>query len=160
MQSIMSVVKTTLMGGSLFLVPLVATVLILSKAMRYAAQVLRPVEQILPRRTNVGLAVADVLAGMCLLAISFLAGLFAQTAFGKRINQRIEELILGKIPGYTFLEGAVGDTDDVGARTGLEVALASIDDAWLISFIFEEFPDAPWSRLYRAPLPLPREMFT
>jgi hypothetical protein len=47
MKSMMSVVKTALTGYLLFLVPLVATVLILSEAMRYAAQLfLRPVEQI------------------------------------------------------------------------------------------------------------------
>ena len=66
MKSVTAFVKTTLIGGLLFLVPLVATIVILSKAMRYAAQILRPEEHVLLRRTIVGLAVADVLAIVCL----------------------------------------------------------------------------------------------
>ena len=113
MKSVIAFVKTTLIGRVLFLVPLVAMIVILSKAMRYAAQILRPAERVLPRRTIVGLAVADVLAMVCLLAIGFFAGLFAQTALGKRLSRRIEELILGKIPGYTLLRGIIGDPENI-----------------------------------------------
>ena len=140
-KSVVAFVRTTLIGGLLFPVPLVATIVILSKAMRYAAQILRPVEHVLPRRTIVGLAVADVLAVVCLLAIGFFAGLFAQTTLGKRVSHRIEELILGKIPGYTLLKGVVGDPENISGNAQLKVALASIDDAWLLSFIVEELPD-------------------
>jgi uncharacterized membrane protein len=141
MKPVIAFVKTTLIGGVLFLVPLVATIVILSKAMRYAAQILQPVEHMLPRRTIVGLAVADVLAIVCLMAIGFFAGLLAQTAFGKRLNRRIEDLILGKIPGYTLLRGIIGDPENIGGNHELKVALARIDDAWLFSFIVEELPD-------------------
>jgi uncharacterized membrane protein len=141
MKSVITFVKATLIGGVLFLVPLVATIVILSKAMRYVAQILRPVEHMIPRRTIVGLAVADVLAIVCLLAIGFFAGLLAQTAIGKRLSRRIEELILGKIPGYTLLRGIIGDPENIGGNHELKVALARIDDAWLLSFIVEELPD-------------------
>jgi uncharacterized membrane protein len=141
MKSVTAFVKTTLIGGLLFLVPLVATIVILSKAMRYVAQILRPVEHVLSRQTIVGLAVADILAVVCLLAIGFFAGLFARTTLGKRISRRIEELILGKIPGYTLLRGIVGDPENISGNPKLKVALASIDDAWLFSFIVEELPD-------------------
>jgi uncharacterized membrane protein len=151
MKSVTAFVKTTLIGGLLFLVPLVATIVILSKAMRYAAQILRPVEHVLPRRTIVGLTVADILAVVCLLVIGFFAGLFAQTTLGKRVRQRIEELILGKIPGYTLLKGIVGDPENISGNSHLKVALASIDDAWLLSFIVEELPDGMLADLYPAP---------
>ena len=141
MKSVTAFVKTTLIGGLLFLVPLVATIVILSKAMRYVAQILQPVEHLLPRRTIVGLAVADVLAIGCLLTIGFFAGLFAQTALGKRLSRRIEDLILGKIPGYTLLRGIIGDPENISGNHELKVALARIDDAWLFSFIVEELPD-------------------
>jgi uncharacterized membrane protein len=141
MKSVAAFVKTTLIGGLLFLVPLVATIVILSKAMKFAAQILRPVEHLLPRRTIVGLAVADVLAVVCLLAIGFLAGLFAKTILGRRVSHRIEELILGKIPGYTLLRGIVEDPENISGHSQLRVALANIDDAWLFSFIVEELPD-------------------
>src|SRR5258705_12662951 len=113
MKSVIAFVKTTLIGRVLFLVPLVAMIVILSKAMRYAAQILRPAERVLPRRTIVGLAVADVLGMGCLLAIGFFAGLFAQTALGKSLSRRIEELMLGKIPGYTLLRGIIGDPENI-----------------------------------------------
>jgi uncharacterized membrane protein len=141
MKSVITFVKTTLIGGVLFLVPLVATTVILSKALRYVAQILLPVEHMLPRRTIVGLAVADVLAIVCLLAIGFFSGLVAQTGLGKRFSRRIEELILGKIPGYTLLRGIIGDPENIGGNHELKVALARIDDAWLFSFIVEELPN-------------------
>jgi uncharacterized membrane protein len=141
MKSVITFVKTTLIGGVLFLVPLVATIVILSKAMRYVAQILLPVEHMLPRRTIVGLAVADVLAIVCLLAIGFFSGLVAQTGLGKRFSRHIEELILGKIPGYTLLRGIIGDPENIGGNHELKVALARIDDAWLFPFIVEELPD-------------------
>jgi uncharacterized membrane protein len=141
MKSVIRFVKTTLIGGVLFLVPLVATIVILSKAIRYLAQILRPVEHMLPRRTLVGLAVADILAIGCLLAIGFFSGLVARTRLGKRFSRRIEELIVGKIPGYTLLRGIIGDPGNISGNHELKVALARIDDAWLLSFIVEELPD-------------------
>jgi hypothetical protein len=67
--------------------------------------------------------------------------LFAQTPLGKRFSRRIEELILGKIPGYTLLRGIIGDPENISGNRELKVALARIDDAWLLSFIVEELPD-------------------
>jgi uncharacterized membrane protein len=133
--------KTMLIGGLLFLVPLAATVVVLGKALHFAHQILRPVEQVLPRRTIVGLTAVDILAVIGLLAIGFAAGLFAQTLAGKRISHAIEELILGKIPGYTLLRGIVGDPEKTDGDSKLKVVLATIDDAWLIAFLVEELPD-------------------
>jgi len=48
---------------------------------------------------------------------------------------------LGKIPGYTLLRGIVGDPENLSENAKLKVALANIDDAWLLSFIVEELPD-------------------
>jgi hypothetical protein len=57
------------------------------------------------------------------------------------MSRRIEELILGKFPGYTLLRGVLGDPEHISGNPASKVTLASIDDAWLLSFIVEELPD-------------------
>jgi uncharacterized membrane protein len=76
-----------------------------------------------------------------LLIIGFFAGLLAQTAFASRISQTMEQLILRKMPGYTLFKSVAEGAAGAGDRSQLKVALANIDDAWLISFIVEEHPD-------------------
>ena len=141
MKALLAFVKATFIGGLLFLVPVVATVMILSKAVKFGARILHPVAQLLPNRTVVGIAVADILAVIALLAMGFAAGLFAQTVIGRRVSQHVEHLILSKIPGYTLLKGVAEDANPLGGKTGLKVALANIDDAWLLSFIVEQLED-------------------
>lgn len=141
MKALLAFVKATFIGGMLFLVPVVATIMILSKAVKFGARILHPVEQLLPNRTVVGIAVADILAVIALLAIGVAAGLFAQTVIGQRVSHRVERLILSKIPGYTLLKGVAEDSNPLGGKTGMKVALANIDDAWLLAFIVEQLED-------------------
>jgi uncharacterized membrane protein len=80
-----------------------------------------------------------VAAAILLLLVGFLVGLLARARPVLRVRQAIEQLILRKVPGYTLFktiaEGAAGGRGD------MKVALANIDDAWLMSFIIEEHAD-------------------
>lgn len=134
-------IKTTLVGGVLFLVPIAAAIVILDKALKFTSRMLQPIEHAMPVRTILGIAFADVFAIIALLAIGFFAGLVAQTAVGKRVSEKIESLILGKVPGYTLLKGVLEDPKTMGSQAQLKTALANIDDAWLIAFIVEEHAD-------------------
>jgi uncharacterized membrane protein len=70
-------VKTTLIGGFLFLAPLIIATYVLAKGLSAVETALRPVEQLLPAKTLYGVAAYDVIATLVLVAIAFGAGVVA-----------------------------------------------------------------------------------
>jgi uncharacterized membrane protein len=134
-------VKTTLVGGFLFLIPLGVAIFVLGKVLDAAAKLAQPVAKLFPVERLVGVALEELVAILALLLLAFLAGLLAQTEFGTRMNERIEQLILRKMPGYTLLKSVARGATNIGGDSDLKVALANIDDAWLLSFIVEQHAD-------------------
>ncbi len=141
MKPVLGFLKTTLLGGILFLLPLAITVFVLAKAVELGAKLTGPITRLLPHKTMLGIAMPHLVATLVLLAIAFAAGLAAQTGIGVRLNERLERLILRKTPGYTLLKGMAQGTLGVGSGADVKVALAYIDDAWLVAFIMEQHRD-------------------
>jgi uncharacterized membrane protein len=143
----------TVLAGMLFLAPIMIVVWIGLKLIRALAAMLYPIAHLLPFRSILGLKAPEITAAFLLVVITFIAGLVARTAMARGISARAERLILGKIPGYTLLKsaarGAVGDSTDV------KVALANIDDAWLLAFIIEEKPGAELRTVFVPSAPTP-----
>jgi uncharacterized membrane protein len=131
----MNFIKTTLIGGLLFLVPIVALVLVVNKALDLMLKVAEPVADFLPIDTLAGVAIVNVVAAAIVVIICFVAGLAAYTAPAKRVAASIENAILSKIPGYSLVKGATNsltdsETEDVfpvlvrldgSARVGIEM---------------------------------------
>jgi uncharacterized membrane protein len=135
MKAFLGFVKTTLVGGVLFLLPLLVTLFILKKAVGALGKILRPVAEGIPVEAVAGIHVREILAALLLVAIGFVAGLIAKTTFGKAIRQRLEQLILRKMPGYTLLKSAAAGATGDGAE--VQVALARFDDNTVLGFIVE-----------------------
>jgi uncharacterized membrane protein len=136
-RAVLSFIKTTLVGGLFFLLPLVVAVFLLQKAIQVVAKVLHPVASHLPIASVVGIGAADVLAALLLVGVGFLAGLLGRTGLGSRIHGKLEQLILRKMPGYTLLKGAAG----AEGSAEVEVALARFDDNTVLGFIMEKSAD-------------------
>jgi uncharacterized membrane protein len=127
----------TIIGGVLFLGPLLLLLIIVVQGVRLIAKILNPVASHIPIPPMLGMAVPEIAAALLLILTGFLMGLLAQTALARRLRESIEQLILRKMPGYTLFKAVAEGV--VGEHTGnLKVALANIDDAWLMSFIVEE----------------------
>ncbi len=141
MKPVLGFLKTTLLGGIFFLLPLGITVIVLAKAVEFAAKLMHPITRLLPGKTVIGVTMPNLVAAVVLLAIAFAAGLVARTRVGTQIHERMERLILRRMPGYTLLKGMAQGTLGVGSAGDVKVALAYIDDAWLISFIIEHHRD-------------------
>ena len=75
----MKFLKTTIVGGLLFLVPVVAVVVIIGKALSFMEAVAEPVARFLPIDSLGGVAIVNVVAAVIVLLVSFLAGLLART---------------------------------------------------------------------------------
>ncbi len=126
-------VKTTLLGGAMFLLPLVLVFVLLREAIRHLAQLVAPVVKLLPAQAVGGVAMTHIVAVIILVAIAFLAGLVARPPVGTRLSKALEHLILKKMPGFTLLKSITGQEGDATDPAAATVALANIDDAWLFA---------------------------
>ena len=50
------------------------------------------------------IAVVDLLTVVVIVALYFVAGLFAQTRTGRMLGDLLECAVLGRVPGFTFLK--------------------------------------------------------
>lgn len=101
----MNFLKTTLIGGALFLVPIVVLAIVVAKAFAFMMAVAEPMAGLIPIDRIGGIALANLIAAAIVLLICFGAGLLARTDRAKRFAGSIEDGILSRIPGYSFIKG-------------------------------------------------------
>lgn len=131
----MNLLKATMIGGLIFLVPVVVMLLVLDKAVEIMLDFVEPLADLIPLNTVGGIATANVVALLTILIICLLAGLAARTAPVRRFAEKLENGILGKLPGYAMIKSLARSFDPsqqaelkpvlvnfgVRARVGLEV---------------------------------------
>ena len=76
----MKFITTTVIGGLLFLVPVVFLVFILSKAFGFMKVVAEPMADFIPIDSVGGVALANLIAFLAVILVCFLAGLVARNA--------------------------------------------------------------------------------
>ena len=77
-------IKTTFLGGLLFLLPIVLIVFLLGKAIGIAQRLSQPMVQAAGVDSVAGVATGTIIAIFCLVALSFPAGLVARTGSDSR----------------------------------------------------------------------------
>jgi uncharacterized membrane protein len=132
MKTISRFVGTTILGGVLFLTPIVVLALILNKAYEFARRGLQPVAELIPDRMASGPTANAILAILVLALVCFLAGILARTLWAKRFVDELEGSVLSKIPGYEYLKQA--GTSVLGLSESAEhpVVLAWLGGAWRV----------------------------
>jgi uncharacterized membrane protein len=140
MKPLAEFVKTTVIGGLLFLIPMVLVVLLVQKALVLVGNGLAPVAHYLPAQSVIGIAVAQVVAVCALLLVCFIAGLAIRTRAGTRLNRQLEQVILQRVPGFMFVKTIARGLAGLESESSLAVALARIEDAWVLSFVVERHP--------------------
>ena len=93
--SLTEFLKATMAGGLLFLLPVVLILIVLKHAMQLAVKVAKPVSNLLPVESVIGLRGETVLAVLVLILVSLAAGLVARTNAGRRIMRWSENSLLG-----------------------------------------------------------------
>jgi len=137
----MNFLKTTLIGGLVFLVPIIVVVAILGKAHRLMAALAAPLAAWIPIDAIGGVALANLLAVAAIVVLCFAAGLVARSSTAVRAVQSLESGFLTSIPGYGFIKGM---TEGLAGREGSEAlkpVLAKFDDASQVAFEIERNPD-------------------
>jgi len=96
--------KATIVGGLLFMVPIILMIVVLQKGVGMLRKVVVPLAAPFPYHKIAGVGVATILAVVLIAVVSFVLGLAAQTSTGRRFRERLEWTILGKVPGYAMLK--------------------------------------------------------
>jgi uncharacterized membrane protein len=137
MKRLIQFVRTTLVGGLLFLVPIVVLVIVLGKALALAHKIADPLATRIPVQSVIGLRTPMLLAIALLVLFCFLAGFFARTALARKIVSGLESAVLSNVPGYEFLKRMTESMLGVEEEGSYPAVLARFDDASQIGFQIE-----------------------
>jgi uncharacterized membrane protein len=141
MGSAVQFVKTTVVGGLVFLVPLVILLLLVAKATELLGKLSRPVAPYM----SVGWLPGTLVAGASIIALivlaCFLAGLLARLSFANRFIKRAEAGVLWRVPGYGLVKGLTDSLDERTANTSLRPVLAHFDDCAQLAFEVDALAD-------------------
>jgi uncharacterized membrane protein len=148
-------VRTTLIGGLLFLVPfgLVAGVVI--QLFHWIREIAAPFGAWIPLDDIGGVAIASVLAAIVMVLICYVAGRIATGRRAHALRQSLEEKLILVFPRYGFMRAmAEGFEGDTVARS-LQPVLVRLDDMTQPAFEIERRGDVvvvflpgspdPWS---------------
>ncbi len=134
--------KTTLLGGVLFLAPLVVLAILLGKAYSIGLAVAAPLDEVIPIQTLAGVALLNILAVTIILVVCFIAGFAARRAFFANRMQRIDGLLIDMFPGYAVFKGIIGGVaSDEELQALLPPVLIRFDDYDQIAFEVEQGPE-------------------
>ena len=148
--------KTTIVGGVLFLLPVAMVLLILGYAMRLAAKVAQPISDKLgldQLGDFSGIGAVTVLAVLVLIVVSFAAGIVARTDLGERISRWFENSLLGGLPQYQLLKSMAEGLAQVESSS-LKPALVSIEDGWQLGYLLETLENG-WVAVFLPQAPTP-----
>jgi uncharacterized membrane protein len=150
MKSLAQFTKTTLVGGLLIILPIYVAVLLLLKAVKGLLGLLDPVASRIPTEQFRGIA-----AILLLVVICFVVGVIVRTGPGLRGKNAVEQAVLEKMPGYTFLRGLTKRLTGSSEEQTLQPALVEIEDALVPALIVEELEDGSYTVLVpSAPTPM------
>jgi uncharacterized membrane protein len=152
MKEFLRILRMTVLGGALFLVPFIVIILILGKATQLLRGITVPLSKHIPIESAIGLETPRILAIIILVALCFLAGLFAQTRLAKRMVGWLESNLLSNLPGYSFIKNLGEEAAGLAPAQSQQAVIVQFDDASQIGFLVERIeggkvvvfiPDAP-----------------
>ncbi len=154
MRAIKEFLKTTIVGGLLFLVPVVLLVAIVGHAMRLVSKIAAPIAARFPVHEVAGVAFASVVAALVLMLLAFLFGLVARTDTGRAVMRWFEESLLGGLPQYRMMKTMAEGLAQVESASDIKPALVSIEGGWQIGYVLEEMRTG-WTAVFLPQAPTP-----
>ena len=133
----MHFIKTTILGGLVFLVPVVIVVAVVGKAFNIMKLVANPMGTLIPTDYIGGIAVANLLVLLAIVLLCFVAGVIARSASAKKAYRALDTALLA-MPGYAFVKGFTEsmNNSEEAAKSLLPV-IVRLDDNAQIGFEVE-----------------------
>jgi len=129
--------KTTVLGGIVFLVPVIIFIAIIGKALVLTRKITVPLADILPFGPVVDAIAVNLLGLALVVLICFLGGLSAKSLQVVGLVNSLESKFLSKIPIYSLIKGTVSSTLQSEDAEGMKPVLAHLDDCSQIGFEVE-----------------------
>ena len=126
MKSLTAFLKTTIVGGALYLVPIALILVVLGKVHAITSKLVAPLAQQLELHDVGGIHAARILAIVAVVLACFLAGLFARTATAQQLVGWLERAILSNLPGYSVVSPLGAEMTGTAAPSHMQVVLARI----------------------------------
>lgn len=131
--------KTTILGGVLFLAPFALLVILIGKVFQISLKVVEPIDELIPIETLAGVATLNILAILLILLVCYLAGLAGKRAIFRPRIQKFDGFLVEMIPGYAVFKTIVGSASaEEGLDSFLRPVLVRFDDYEQIAFLTEE----------------------
>ncbi|MEM9059955.1 MAG: hypothetical protein AAGD13_05790 [Pseudomonadota bacterium] len=149
-------IKTTIIGGALFLLPLIIIVAVLGKAFELSLTLARPIDAIIPIETVGGVALANVIAIGFILGVCYLAGVISRNSAVKSRINTLDGLLIQMLPPYAFAKTMLSSFAQAEDAAGtLTPVLVTFDDHAQICLeveradglvtIYQPGSPSPWS---------------
>jgi len=132
---------TTLIGGVVFLLPLVVVIYVLGQGLALVARAAQPLVALLPDRSVGGVTLASIAALALLLLLCFGAGLLARAAAGRAFAERFEARLQTLYPRYSVIKAMSQGLHGALGQRVLKPVMAQFDDHELIAFDIERLDD-------------------
>jgi uncharacterized membrane protein len=144
MRQILDFVKTTVLGGAIFLLPFAAILFVVIKVGKMAVDAATPLAEKLP--ISKGEAVLAVYIGgtFLLVLVAFAAGLFARSfRIEKDAASFLEEKVLSNLPPYVAIRKYTDRLAGLETQTKEErkPVLVRMHNGWQLGFLTDAFSD-------------------
>jgi len=126
--------KTTALGGLLFLIPVIILVAIFTNAYQLMSKIAAPVLAIVPVERVFGVVVLNLLILALGVLICFLAGLAAKSPVAVRLVTSLESKFLSKVPAYDIQKTKLASRMRFEEGKEAQPVLIRFDDQWQIGF--------------------------
>ncbi|MEH6607422.1 MAG: hypothetical protein V7711_17715, partial [Pseudomonadales bacterium] len=132
--------QTTIMGGILFILPLVILIAVVGKAMSIVDVLATPFLTYLPVETIAGVAVIHILSLLIVIFLCFLAGIASGAPAVARWVSALEDNVLMKLPPYVLLKAKTSSMLNLAESNELAPILVRFDDSWQMAYGIESVP--------------------
>jgi uncharacterized membrane protein len=130
-------IKTTILGGLIFLVPIVIVLVILAKMYEIMAVLAAPFSAFIPIESVGGIATANIITILSIVVVCYTAGRIAMSGPGRKLYQSLDDKLVMLFPRYTFIKGMTESVGAEEAKRTLQTVLVKFDDQSQIGFEVE-----------------------
>ncbi|NUT76963.1 hypothetical protein HNO86_18145 [Pseudomonas sp. C1C7] len=139
-------IKTTVIGGLLFILPLVLIIVLIEKAIHLLKG---PVQKLLPMFSGydvAGVTLISLATLLGLVVLCFCAGLLARTAIASRSLAAVEDKVLGNLPGYQLFKDISTRMAGLDNDSNTRVGMIAEGDGWRLCLVLDTAGD--WVTIY------------
>ncbi|MBN1832413.1 MAG: DUF502 domain-containing protein [Deltaproteobacteria bacterium] len=147
MDRIKAFFKTSLLGGTVVILPVVILIFVFNWVFNFVTNHIQPLTNMVIKRYEIPRISADVFVIFIIIMICFTVGVFVTTRLGKFVHRSIENRILKAAPGYSLIKETIVHILGEKESPFRTVALARIfgNDTMVSAFVTDRHADGSFT---------------